>query len=318
MDPVALTLLTIASGAGLTTFVASIRGRRAMARVCRDAALTAGLIEVALRSKRGTLYVEGRHGSLRVYLSSFYNWHARRTATRIAIEGLTTRLGLRISPPFVDGGWRQDIQLGDQAFDAELHVTGEALVATALLDARTRDLVRGLFAQRVVALRDDVIDEKGLRLEQGVLTSERILGDQPEWIASHLRDLLMLADRLPESSDPAPRLLANLREDRNPAVRRRNLLMLLEHADREVAQSGLRIALEDADEDVRLEAAVALGPEGRPALLAIASAEVPLDANAAARWPSCAPRSQSSRRASCWPGRSVRATCGRPRPVSSA
>jgi hypothetical protein len=101
-------------------------------------------------------------------------------------------------------------------------------------------------------------------------------------VAAHLLELLALAVRLTEPGDVPARLAANAREDRNPAVRRASLLRLAELADRTGALPTLRRALDDADEDVRLEAALALGAdEGHAALLEIARAEVPIDANAA-------------------------------------
>lgn len=281
MDPLTLTIVAAVSGVGALCSAASIRGRLALGRVWLEAARQAGLTEVVLRRRgRWPVAAEGRHGALAVRLDSRLGRRARRS-TRIVVSRLTRRLEMHPASLFKDGGGRRDIRVGDNAFDAEIFVSGDTAVASGLLDGRTRDLVRGLFAKRVSGMGHNLIEEGGVRLGNGQLVSERSLGGEHELVAAHLLELLALAARLVEPDDVLARLAANAREDRNPAVRRISLLRLAEQADRNGALPALRHALEDADEDVRLEAALALGVDGHAALIDIARAEVPIDANAA-------------------------------------
>ena len=274
--------LLMAIGAGLVTAVGShVVGRRSRANAWLEAARTAGLDAAVLHSRAGwPRHVEGRRGALQVRILSFHDREANRAATRIEIRGLTRGLAFKASAGAEARS--DDIQLGDGMFDSEIVVGGDERVAAALLDFRTREMIRDLCAHRIRGKKRDIVIDMGARLDRGCLVSERTLGDQPVWLAGYLGELLDLAERLQEPANVVDRLIANVRSDKDAGVRRTNLLLLLERpASADARRTAIAAGLDDMDEDVRLEAALAAGDEGRPALLEIATHEGAGDACAA-------------------------------------
>jgi hypothetical protein len=258
------------------------RDRRSRGRAWQTAARGAGLEAVELRSRGGwPVRLEGRRGALAVTISSYRNRQRLEAGTRIRISGVTRGLGIQVW----DGARTEAADAtptGDGAFDRAMVVAGDPVLAAALLDERTRGRVHEMFAhQATYRGRDSVID-MGARLDPGYLVAERAVGDQPVWLATYLRDLLDLADRLRDPDDIEERLVANLRTDAGAGVRVHNLRVLLARSIPSGTRDGaLRIAMGDVDEQVRLEAALAAGGEGRGTLLALALETTTTDAFAA-------------------------------------
>jgi hypothetical protein len=152
-------------------------------------------------------------------------------------------------------GIRQEIDVGDQAFDTRLFVLGPVPLVTALLNDKVRRLMLCLSTEG-----DFVIADSTLRVEA---STEKV---------SHILHLLLeLRRHLAQPLDVPHCLAQNARRDSEPGVRLRNLLLLLREypGDASTAEA-FRAARKDASPEVRLRAAVELGAQGRDTLLELA------------------------------------------------
>jgi hypothetical protein len=149
----------------------------------------------------------------------------------------------------------REIEVGDKAFDKRFFLQGPAPLVTALLN----DEVRGLLVR--------LSTEADLSIADGELR----VNVSAQKVAPILRLLLDLRRQLAQPLD-VPRCLAqNARQDPEPGVRLHNLLLLLREFPGEASTAeALRAAHKDASPEVRLRAAMELGPQGRGALLALA------------------------------------------------
>ncbi|HET9316943.1 MAG TPA: HEAT repeat domain-containing protein, partial [Vicinamibacteria bacterium] len=179
---------------------------------------------------------------------------------------------LRASPGF------RDVRTGDDAFDGELVVEGSAAIAHALFDGETRRLT--LLAFRGCTPQDGAWSSArsmpaSVSLHEGTLAARLTHGARARMaseLAACVRTLLELARCLQVPDDCAPRLASNLRRDPLPAVRLANLRALLgEFPQHPVQLEAVTAAAGDADAEVRLEAALALGAKGQRILLELAS-----------------------------------------------
>lgn len=263
-------VLTFGAGLGVTV-AALVAGRRSLAAMWLEAGRAAGLSRLQVRTRAGwPMCVEGSRGPLTVRIRSLYIREVAETATLLEVRGVTSRIALIPVTLASRVARERDVRIGDAAFDEAIVVTGDEAVAAAVLDGRTRELIRELFAPRIVTEFPRVEADRG-RLDPGCLVVERMLGNQAVWLASYLEGVLTLAVRLREPSDLASRLLANVQEDTDASVRLTNLRLLLREPDSQARRTALQNAVGDVDEDVRLEAAIELGASGRPALLRIAT-----------------------------------------------
>jgi HEAT repeat protein len=189
-----------------------------------------------------------------------------RRHTTITAEGLTRRLGLRADVLFgrlARPGWGTDAVVGDEAFDRFMVVDAEPLVALAFLGAVER-------ADLLVLAGSTSTNADGMTLASGRLRM-RVRHDRD--FADNVQRIVRLCESL---RDPAPgaleeRLVARVAGDPAPRVRLAALTVLMEERPRHPATPrALRVALGDADEEVRLTAALALRSEGREVLHALA------------------------------------------------
>jgi hypothetical protein len=297
MDPV-----TAAIGLGaMAAAAAALAVRRrlsARGRAWRAAAAAAGLRDVAVSSgSRSLTGLAGETDPLQVHLRRY------RTSVKDSRgTGFTYGTTVTVSPL----GYRSDLQfyhdrldtpaengpqpgrgllVGDPALERAVVLHGSADVACALFDEPTRRLVLALLrggiegpGHRWAATLDSVaLGNRGL---------EVLVNESWERGAARLIDvlpgLIAAARQLRRPADIGTRLAHNLRQDPLPAVRLANLRALLDHhTDHAEARPALVAALGDADEEVRLRAALAIGEDGRPALLEIASGEASEDGRAA-------------------------------------
>ena len=159
----------------------------------------------------------------------------------------------------------KEIETGDASFDRDFYLEGPPALVLALFDAETRELVRALPHVEILAGR------LRARLSK---RSARKSGLGTEAVAN-------LVDHLTPPADPVPRLARNARRDPQPRVRLHNLLTLLrEYPARQETRETLRAACADPSAEVRLRAALALGDEGRPALVELASGGRPTSGHA--------------------------------------
>ena len=290
---------------GLRAVLARIRAlfgaSEAQVRGWREAARAAGVVE--LEPSAGGL--AGWAGPLRVRLSRYAD--SESSGTRITVSGPAMPAGLTIRPEGLVSAIRgargvREVEVGHDTFDAAAWVEGNATVARAVLDASTRGALRALFGGRLErpgrtpfwasgcleggVLRVDVprsAPSRGPRLADDYEPGEDsgayvYLGGQ-EHLAEVLAEVVSLARRLATPEDVARRLADNLKTEPVAGVRLQCLATLArEFADHPATGEALLAASEDPDAEVRLRAAIALGPKGREVLLAIAGGEGAEDA----------------------------------------
>ena len=163
----------------------------------------------------------------------------------------------------------REIETGDEAFDAAFYVTGPSTPVRAVLDDETRGLLASLRT------------EAGLEVVDGELRG-RVRDRSDPSLPSTLPIALAAAHRLRRPPDVPAALARNARSDPQPRVRLENLLALVrEYPESEVTKAAMRAACDDANDEVRVRAATALGQEGRPTLLEIAKMEYAEDLPAA-------------------------------------
>jgi hypothetical protein len=235
----------------------------------RQAAEAVGLSKI---SGLGT--VEGHAGDLLVILGN----RDRAPGTRVEIRGV---MPLTLQVEGIESALQKrmgvrEIEIGDDAFDRALFVQGEATAVRALLGADLRRRILRAFGGRV---RDDsrwapappVVDT--LRIADGTLVAElhdtSSLASDPLEVS--LAGLLDIARSLQGSEATLSALARNAASDPQAGVRLQNLRALVREYRPEPATAAVLAAAEDDEsQEVRLEAASARGPEGRPALLALA------------------------------------------------
>lgn len=239
----------------------------------RAAAEAVGLTRISGRS-----VVNGRLGELDVFLGD----RARRPGTRVEIRGLSASVALTVEG--MESAMQKrmgvaEMEVGDDAFDRALFVRGDSTDVRALLDAEVRRLLLRAFRGR---LRDDSRWAEAppvvasLAIAGGTLVAELEAADPAsDPLDASLRGLLEIARRLARPQRPAEiaaRLARNATEDPEPGVRLRNLRALVrEHAGEAETARVLTAAADDESQEVRLEAAVARGADGRKSLLALAA-----------------------------------------------
>ena len=276
---VELILLAFATGGGLMVAL-GWRQRSELARAWVAAAEQCRLEGATLRRRAGWVTsLDARRGPLFVELAIVRPKDLVQPATRIAIHGLPPDFELRREDPddaLTPMRRRGRVPVGDDRFDVNISIEGERLRALALLDATTRERARAVFfggqprSERVY----HGLEKRKLHvgLSRGRLVVERYAGYSPQVLAQSLAEALTFAEGLLVEGPLEARLAANVRGDPEPRVRLNNLRELLAVSPRHPAtREALEAALADGDEQVQLEAAIALGSEGRATLLDIAS-----------------------------------------------
>ncbi len=254
------------------------RGRARMAP-WRQAARAAGLKDVNEHVAFQESWLEGRSGALRVRLEHYRRGQSE-SGTRFLVHGLgggdlflrredlRTALGKRVLGI-------QEVVVGAPDFDAEVYVQGREPVVFALLDVETRRLVAHLLSGKI-AVPQAADASVHASIAEGVLRTELAhFGFRSDYrIPSVLLSLLVFARRLVPPSDLASRIAGNLRHETEPGVRRKALVTLRREFPTHPATRETLLALRrDPSAEVRLEAGIGLGEEGRPILLALASSE---------------------------------------------
>ena len=245
------------------------------------AAAACGLthVETGGWPRRRTL--EGRSGPLRVRLEERTTGgedEAKQYTTRILVDrvqGLVPITLRRERRGFLQRDLSsREIEIGDKGFDDDFHVTGPHVFVRALLDDRTRRLLRALLIEI-----DLEVDRGGLGGDLRVTTAWPL----HEWaLARILGVMLEVARRLERPPDVARRLADNARLDPVPEVRLQNLLTLIrDYPERPATDEALLTACADTSDWIRVRAATALGARGRKTLLEVAMRDPPDDAAAA-------------------------------------
>jgi HEAT repeat protein len=263
-------------------YLVSLERRRAHLRIWRTAAQRAGLTEV--EEAEGGIFegerVSGRSGDLRVRLER-YRRGKYVHGTKIVVTGLghgAGGLSLRregLATAFeknVIG--EREIEIGDPTFDDEYYVQGQAPLALAILDPATRHRLSGLLRGQVAVSGREPI-EVDASLSDGVLevqVKESGLSGNRDRVPEILMGVLDVARLLVAPRDVAARIAENVGQEAEAGARLRGLLTLAREFPKHPAtRPALVAARGDANEEVRLRAAMALGEEGRETLLDLAS-----------------------------------------------
>ena len=244
-----------------------------------QAARLAGLTDVAWSASLvRTPAVRGRHRTLQVALEPYRDVDTRNEGSTIVVTGLPPELEIQRDAGVSLGALLRpaSVKTGDEGFDASIRVTGSPRLALALLDAATRERVLDVFCVRLkLDGRAVVTRQQRAHVAGGRLTFDcprPRAGDEAETLAAYLGEVIKVADALTPPESLEVRLLANVRSDREPAVRLANLRELLAgDTGAPALREALRVAVEDGDENVQLEAAIGLGGEGRATLQEIAT-----------------------------------------------
>jgi hypothetical protein len=206
------------------------------------------------------------------------------SGTTIEVSGVADRLTLRKERPaehppahlrtkmFEDDGSiplppAPELEIGDDEFDRSFFVLGPPTLVYALLDAETRRVLKKLTASHRAG---------GVEIEQGRLQLHEpgSEGLRPEPVERCARDAVALARRLLPPADMARRLCENAQKDPLPAVRLNNLRAAIREAPGSAqTRAALMAATGDRDTSVRLRAGLALGADGRDALVSVADSD---------------------------------------------
>lgn len=186
---------------------------------------------------------------------------------RVATQGEKTSIVIRDGRPAALSGlrWRTNVSraapdrvmTGDQFFDDQVAVHGDRVAVAAFCNQSRRRSI--LLATTGAGTFED--GTLALDLPTRLVTTPALV--------SAVRTAVALARRMAGPRSLAASLAASARRDPVPAVRLNCLERLAESFPR-AARPVLRAAMRDPDGAVRLGAALALGAEGRTALLGLA------------------------------------------------
>jgi hypothetical protein len=257
-----LFLVLVAGGALVSHLVVRTRRDARLVRAWREAARLGALTDISVES--GPLRINARSGARRVSFTDTYRRKGDRSRGALVVRG---GFGIRLRAETWETALEKamgirELQLGDEAFDRDIHVQGPPEVLRAVLDAPTRIVVRELVLGWQVSVRDG---ELTIPLPHGVV-------ERPSTLASLLKDILDLASRLDRPEDLALRIAENTRREGESRVRLENLVLLLEQFPQHFAtRETLERALRDANPEVRIRAAVASKADGVPTLMEMAT-----------------------------------------------
>jgi hypothetical protein len=194
---------------------------------------------------------------------------------RISVSGLPNGIGTGVEIKIESVGHKlaealgaEDVATGDADFDRRLLLIGPNSIVLAALDADTRRVLLHLAKRWNLRIADDQLQ---IETRRPVVSHRRLL--------RAVQDVTDLARRAASRGPLMERLCDNALHDPIPEVRINNLEALAR--DKKRSPEVLRAALSDPSEKVRLRAALWLGTEGRPVLLALATSAATSDECAA-------------------------------------
>jgi hypothetical protein len=282
-------ILTIGAMAvvGGVSYLISRSNQKRRTRVWLDAAMACGLRDVTPSAASWSpTRVTAAKGGLDVEIER-YTRGKHSHGTRVTVSGLhgVAPLGLQaedFGTALRKGlGGTREVEIGDPGFDSRFLIEGPAPLALAVLDADTRRLVETVMGGRTMvhASRRDWLEGKA-ELARGKLTVEfpEGISDRVEQhLAGALATILALADHLKVRRDVPRQLAENALHDPLWAVRLANLRTLARECQTHPETSRmLKAARSDPSEEIRLTAALALGPaEGDATLLQLAFGDAP-------------------------------------------
>lgn len=251
-----LVLMAMAGGVALWLGMARYRWRL---KIWREAAAAARLRLVESPGPRAwSQPLEARASAVKVRFEPSHRRGDEGTRVVVAVPGPPgfARVCIRRE---TDIRWAGEMEVGDKRFDATFVVEGPPRLVRALLDAETRRLLN-----RLNAASEFVISGGEIRV---LISETKLRGFLPQLVQAGEQ----LAKRLAAEVDAPGRLSENAKGDPVAGVRLQNLLLLVrELRDSPETAEALRAAGADASPQVRLRAAIELGPEGRGILAELA------------------------------------------------
>ena len=263
-----------------------VRSRERM-RLWQEAAKAVGMTDLAVSTYFGVeTKLTGNVGPLQVTIE-VYQRGKEEHGTRVIVGGL--RHGpydLTIRPEGLGSTIKKslgerELEVGDPAFDDVAYLQGAPALVRAIFDQETRRLagrllngqllVEGRLETKTLKVRVSVSDGC-LRLD----IPARLLDDTTRWLPAVLPSIVEVGRRLRRPDDLAARIAENTRSEKVRGVRLANLRTLTTDYPRHAAtREALLASLYDESPSVKLHAAIALGPEGRNALVDLASSDSP-------------------------------------------
>jgi hypothetical protein len=271
-------------------------------RFWRSAAQGVGLVRVEETSSTLSGWTDDLHVRLSPYDTAVAH------GTRIAVSGASLPQALTIRGENAPAVCRPGLQVatGDRGFDGAARVEGPPALTRAVLDGETRRALKSLFEGQLTVPGRSTFWATGW-FEAGVLEVEvpevtpGSLAARRDWLYAERQDdlwgagqdavagldrlpqalerVIALARRLATPADVPRRVAENLRNELEGGVRLRLLTTLCrEFADLPLTRDALLAARDDPDPEVRLQAGIALGPEGRDTLVHLAHGEGAEDA----------------------------------------
>jgi hypothetical protein len=232
-----------------------------------------GLTEVR-RTRRDRDALRGRSGRLvvliegttegRLAIGTDVTVHGIAGEVSFRAEGITSLVGKAL------GG--ADLEVGDPDFDGAIYARGPERMLRALLDRATRRRLRSALGGRIAEGRDVFAR---LSIGDGVIRAHfpEVVGGPEEPQQVTVEAMLDLARLLEEPSDLPARLAAIATSEDLLRVRLSALRVLCGEASGSALERATleHLARTDADAEMRLEAALLLGEEGRPTLASLAA-----------------------------------------------
>jgi HEAT repeat protein len=167
----------------------------------------------------------------------------------------------------------REVEVGDFEFDDAAWVEGTPALAHAVLDRSARRALQALCQGRLDLPGHSPMAAKG-RLENGILRIELSRGARGDRLTGVVERAVALGRLLVSNADVPRRVADNLKHERIARVRLASLAALVrEYPDDPATREAVLAAREDPEPEVRLRAGIALGPEGRDVLRAIAGSK---------------------------------------------
>ena len=240
------------------------------------------------RSLAGLPYLTARMGQLMVRLDKVPI--GTLAGTQVTIRGLghgDQPLEVHKESDEIGAGRRlfeRDLRIGAEDFDRTFRIVGPVPLALAVLDGETRprlaEVLGGSLSLKGQPALAALAVLRTNQLTVAVAHPKAVLRkDLGEQVLGALEAVLDLAARLAKPQDVAVRLADNLRHEAEAQVRHNCLdLLLREYPDHSATREALALVREDSDGELRYEAAVASGKEGRETLRQLVTSETASEA----------------------------------------
>ncbi len=277
------TIFLLACVALSGAYLIAVARLRLRMQLWRKAARVNGLTQIKERDELPGAYLDGRtREGLHVRLRS-YRRGKHESGTCIIVRGLEREgLGLTLRREGLGTAFEKrllgepETEIGSPEFDDCFFIQGPVSLAFALLDSDTRRILEGVLSGEIT------VDSRSIRVRSRLVDGElevelrsSAFASRHELLPEVLTAVLAVARRLMRPADIPRRISENLRSEPEPGFRLRALgLLAREFPDDPATREALLAARDDASDEVRLRAGIALGSEdGRETLLRLVATD---------------------------------------------